>query len=117
MLYEHFQEQTVNELLSIFGDYFFDTYLRRCCEDILTILSNVVLQDHEIDKTFEKHWPNHYKRKIEMRQMQAIEDAIEKEDSNLIHEIVRKSIEDEHRDYLPNQVLVGDEYLISQSKH
>jgi hypothetical protein len=116
MLYEYFQEQTVKELLTIFGDCFFDNYLKRCCEQILTILNNVVLQDEGIDKNLEKQWPHHYKQKIEMRQMQAIEDAIEKEDLNLIQEIVRKSTKYEYRDNFPNQVLVADEYLVQSLK-
>jgi len=112
ILYENLEEETVKELLSIFGEHFFDTYLRRCCEEILTILRGVVFQEHEIDKTIAKHWPNNYKRKIEMSKMRAIEDAIEKQDLNLIFDLIKKSTEDEFRGIFPNQVLIRDQYLV-----
>ncbi len=120
LIYRYFQEDTVKEILSIFGDKFFNNYLRNCCEGILRVADEIpLLEEHE---GLKKMWQFYYPQKqIIHRQLMIdmnldflesqIDYLINNELKNLIHQIVSKSADDEYKDKFPSRVLRDDEQL------
>ena len=112
LLYEFFEVETVKEFMSIFGDHFFDDYLKKCCVQTLQVFENIVLQDHKKDKALEKMWPYYYPQKLGADQMSAIDDILYEEAYNLVFKIVTLSTNANYEDKFPNSVISSDKKFL-----
>jgi hypothetical protein len=114
LLYEFFEVETVKELMSIFGDHFFDDYLKKCCEQTLTVVVDDVLSlaDHKKNPEIEKKWPDYYPNIRLSHYGKHIDQVIKKELNNLYFEILTLSTNPNYEDKFPNSVISRDKKFL-----
>jgi hypothetical protein len=120
LLYQYFNVETVEELGNMFGDYIFDDYLRRCCNQILSVVaddfdywSTSVDFDYYkwklIERTADRvNFPH---SKASEYQPEIIEQHIKNELSSLLNNIVLMSTDPHYNDKFPNPAVIRDKKL------
>lgn len=112
ILYQFFEEETVNELMSIFGDHFFDDYINKCCEKTLSVFENIQLEEHKLNPTIYKELPYYYPQKLEGHQMNAINENLYAGAYGLVYEILMRSTSSDHKGKFPNSAISSDKKFL-----
>lgn len=110
ILYRYFELETVKKLIEIFGGWLFNSFIRKCCEQIQQYVDGLLNE-------LELEYPRYYSDKNtvaaffhpESRMGKFIDEMIRNEAKNLVHEIVRESAKDKYKDNFPNPILLNDE--------
>ena len=68
ILYQYFEVETVKKLMEIFGGWFFDRFLMKCCQEIQSRVDGIFYElEEEITPNLQKMWPYYYPDKIGRR--------------------------------------------------
>jgi hypothetical protein len=104
LLYQFFEEETVIRLTSVFGDWLFMDYLRKCCEGILDV--------NDYRMWLEKEGEGPQTHPIAEIQLSDIDSLIRRELDNLILQIVKLASNPTYKDQFPVYALIKDQKLI-----
>ena len=112
ILYQFFEEETVKEFMSIFGDHFFDDYINKCCEKTLSVFENIQLEEHKLNPTIYKEVPYYYLQKLEGHQMNAINENLYAGAYGLVYEILMRSTSSDYEGKFPNSIISSDKKFL-----
>jgi len=126
ILFQYIRLETVQELMNIFGEWVLLEYLRKCCEQILAIVTEGKLQEEEFENQknpgIAKWWPYHYSEKKKIQRMvikyqvKTTNDLIKREINSLLNQIILSSIHSMYKDNFPSRLLTIDVQFIDLVK-